>query len=627
MVYFGELFVWHLLMNHVFTFAQAKVPYEWANDSWYFLLEHFDRISQSPSQIYHYALPFSPSSSWIHKCYSAELSGEVKVVKGLLAEWGTCYRRVELHNMPVSLACWIDTIAVGLESGDIIILSGTTGIQIATFSDHTDQVESLTFSSDGISLVSGSIDKTIKLWDVQTGGVVKTFHDTYMVISVSISADSTTIASGSGDRKICLWDTQTGRCNHIIKQQHEVKHVIFSPINSKYLTSVSDSQVQQWDVDGHQINDSHEGDCAALSSDGTWLVLCWGTGVVVRNTNSGVVRARFIIPKSTARHCCLSPDNRLVAVANQIITIYIWDVAGSDPHLVETLVGHTSYITSLVFSSPTSLISSSRDKSTRFWQVGAPPTDSAVGHPKSTPPAPAPTRSTTLQANDGIFVTSDSDGVVSTWDISTGLLKTSIQTPAEYISYGDARLVNGQLIHVWHADKKLHVWDVENQKPLQAIKVPWRDICNIKLSADGSRVFCLHDGSIDACSIWAGEIVGKVKAADEYTYTFLTVNSSRVWAYCPSNPVFNNGPEGWDFGIPDSPPVQLPTSPSIHLSDTKLWDFGLSCIKDTTTGQVVLQLGGEFRQPTDVQLDGCYFLAHYWSGEVLILDFNDVLIW
>ena len=98
-----------------------------------------------------------------------------------------------------------------------------------TLSGHRDWVRSVAFSSDGKSLVSGSNDNTVKLWDVQTGGVVKTFHsDDYQFLSVSISADCTRIASGSY-RKIHLWDIQTGECHWIMEQQDEVKHVSFSP--------------------------------------------------------------------------------------------------------------------------------------------------------------------------------------------------------------------------------------------------------------------------------------------------------------------------------------------------------------------------------------------------------------
>jgi hypothetical protein len=83
----------------VFMIVQAGVVSKWTNDSQHFLLEHFDTIQNSPSHIYHSALPFSPSSSWLHKCYSAELSHMVKVVKGLPAEWGMCSRTVLLNSL------------------------------------------------------------------------------------------------------------------------------------------------------------------------------------------------------------------------------------------------------------------------------------------------------------------------------------------------------------------------------------------------------------------------------------------------------------------------------------------------------------------------------------------------
>jgi WD40 repeat protein len=98
-----------------------------------------------------------------------------------------------------------------------------------------EEVNCLTFSSDGKSLVSGSDDKTVKLWDMQTGGVVKTFYGhTKRVWSVSISADCTRIASGSEDNTTCLWDIQTGECFCTIKQQGTVHHVSFSPTSSAY---------------------------------------------------------------------------------------------------------------------------------------------------------------------------------------------------------------------------------------------------------------------------------------------------------------------------------------------------------------------------------------------------------
>jgi len=129
----------------------------------------------------------------------------VKVVQGLPAEWGVCSHTIVLNNSLTALSYHNNAIAVGLQSGDIIILSAITGGQMGIFSGHTDTVVSLVFFPDGTSLVSGSLDCAVKLWDIQTGGVVKTFSGhTGEVWSVSISADCTRIASGSSDNTICL---------------------------------------------------------------------------------------------------------------------------------------------------------------------------------------------------------------------------------------------------------------------------------------------------------------------------------------------------------------------------------------------------------------------------------------
>ena len=403
---------------------------KWADDSQHFILENFDAIHNSPSEIYHYALPFSPSSSWLRKCYSSEFSQEVKVVKGLQTKWGTCSCTVSFDQIPQALTCWKDLIAVGLRSGDITTLDAITGVHMSVLSSHTKMVNPLALSSDGVFLVSGSDDCTVKLWDIQTGGVIKIFHGHIScVLSVSISLDCTMIASVSQDPKIRLWNAQTWECSCVIEGHNDlVNSVSFSPTNPKLLISASDDNtVRQWNVDGHQIGSTYAGNTVAFSSGGTYFV-SWkwkGRVLTVYNSDSRGVIAELESPGDGFQYCCLSPSGKFVASCDGF-TIYIWDITGLDPCLVETLTGHSDGITSLTFSS--FLISSSTDYSVKFWQIGSLSGDLAVSDSESIPLAPDLIMSVSLQATDGIAISSDSAGVVKTWDILTGHYKVSSDT-------------------------------------------------------------------------------------------------------------------------------------------------------------------------------------------------------
>ena len=284
------------------------------------------------------------------------------MIKGLSVEWGKCSRTVAFNSKPLNLACWKDTVAVGLISGDITILDRITGSQAAILSGNTTTVRSVVLS-DGTLLASGSDDGAIKLWDVQTGGIIKIFWGhTDRVLSVSISVDCATIVSGSQDKTIYLWDIQTGDWHNIIEQQRGVSCVRFFPKDPHHLISVSADRVWQWDTGGHQIDPTYDGSHVAFSPDGTQFVLCHRMAVVVQKSHSGEIVAEFHVANNDASCCCFSPEGSLIAVATGNI-VYVWDIASSDPHIIETFVGHTNKITSLIFSSPSSLISSSYDQS------------------------------------------------------------------------------------------------------------------------------------------------------------------------------------------------------------------------------------------------------------------------
>ena len=585
-------------------------------------MEHFDGIHKSPSYIYHSALPFSPFSSWLRECYSTELSLEVKVIKGLPAEWGMCSRTVFLDNTPLTLACWNSAVAVGSSSRDIIILDVVTGSQAAILSGHTDYVRSVAFSSDGASLVSGSDDKTVKLWDVQTGGVNRTFFGhTHWVYSVSITADCTMVASGSRDNMIYLWNIQTGECQNTIQQQSVIWHVCFSPMDPQHLISISGDNVWEWDTNGHQIMPPYHGSCIDFSSDGTQFVFYNGTAITIQNSGSGVVVAKFDVVNDSIC-CCFSPDDRLIAFSAGN-NVYVWDITCPDPHLTGTFTGHAGDIISLVFSSPSSLISACNGGSVKFWKIGTASTDQIVTDTKSTSPISAPIQSITLQAKDGINITIDSDGVVKIWDILTGHCKTSFQTPAKGTSNRNAWLVGGKLIVVWHTNRKINIYDAEKREHREVDYGSHHMVRDLRVSEDGSKVFCLNRESIQAWSVQRGALTGKVEVEGDPYFKSLTVDGSKVWIY--NIPL---GYQGWDFGIQGSLPIQFPNIPLpwLHSNGTVLWEHHLNRVKNTVTGKVALQLSGRFLNPDDVQWNGHHLILCYLPKEVLILDFSHLLL-
>ena len=70
----------------------------------------------------------------------------------------------------------------------------------------------MAFSPDGKTRASGSVDKTIKLWDLATGKD-RAFLTGHHVHAVVFSPDGKTLASGGGDKTITLWDVATGMKN------------------------------------------------------------------------------------------------------------------------------------------------------------------------------------------------------------------------------------------------------------------------------------------------------------------------------------------------------------------------------------------------------------------------------
>ena len=115
--------------------------------------------------------------------------------------------------------------------------------------------------------------------------------------------------------------------------------------------------------------------------------------------------------------------------------------------------------------------------------------------------------------------------------------------------------------------------------------------------------------------------MGKVELKDEPCFNPHYVDGSKIWVCFK-----DSSTQGWDFGISGTSPILLsntfPDRPHLNLSGGTWQSTGPFMVQDTVTGKVVFQLGGKYAEPGEVRWDGCYLVAGYKSGEVLILDFN-----
>src|SRR5262249_43125219 len=135
----------------------------------------------------------------------------------------------------VRLSMSIKNTAFAFKGAAILALSIFSGVvgwaqkpELVVQTGHSNFVMSIAFSPDGKTLVSGSWDQTVKLWDVATGAELRTFkgHSAY-IDTVAFSSDGTTLASGSQDKTIKLWDASTGKELHTLRDADSVSSLTF----------------------------------------------------------------------------------------------------------------------------------------------------------------------------------------------------------------------------------------------------------------------------------------------------------------------------------------------------------------------------------------------------------------
>jgi WD40 repeat protein len=138
-----------------------------------------------------------------------------------------------------------------ITSPSVQIREANTGRFVADFKGHTDVLTSMAYSSDGRFLLTGSQDKSLKLWSITTGTILRTIvnaHDAY-VYAVAYSPDGKKLASGSYDGTVKIWDAMNYTLLHQFKVGAEpIYSLTFAPNSNTILAGSAQGVVKQYSM-------------------------------------------------------------------------------------------------------------------------------------------------------------------------------------------------------------------------------------------------------------------------------------------------------------------------------------------------------------------------------------------
>lgn len=224
------------------------------------------------------------------------------------------------HTNSVQAVAWSpDGIYIASSSADktVHIWEAATGKHMFTYHGHSQAALAVAWSPDGMRIASASQDKTVRVWDAMTGKHVLTYHNTAAVTTLAWSPDGKYIASGSVDTLVQVWNAITGQHvftyrGHAKNKAGSISAVVWSPDSRQIASASKDRTVQVWDATTGKHALIYKGHTLEV------LAVAW------------------------------SPDGKSLASGGADMFVHIWDVATGKTQL--TYKEHTGRVTTLVWA-------------------------------------------------------------------------------------------------------------------------------------------------------------------------------------------------------------------------------------------------------------------------------------
>jgi nucleoside phosphorylase len=309
--------------------------------------------------------------------------------------------------------------------------------RIRTLLGHSDRVSSVVISPDGKIIASGSLDKTIKLWNLETGNLLATLvgHSS-AVLSVAFSPDSKILASSSNlevrDGCIKLWDVESARIRQTLGgglMNLRVSSLAFSPDGQTLASGHAEAKIRLWQLNGGKLLHTLKGhgwdvNSLAFSREGRFLVSGgldgaikiwnWRSEKEVRTLKRpsrsewiGSLVSWFDSSVGSIWSVAVSPDGKTFASAGSDMPIELWELETGKP--VRILTEHSGTVYSVAFSSDgKTLASGGEDNTIKLWNVGTGELLEILEHL-------GPVKSVAFSPNGQTLVSGSADTTIKVW--------------------------------------------------------------------------------------------------------------------------------------------------------------------------------------------------------------------
>ena len=341
-------------------------------------------------------------------------------------------------------------------------LAGTAPPRVLT--GHTSGVTGVAVSADGRTAVSGSLDGTVRVWDLAGTAPprVLTGH-TSQINAVAVSADGRTAVSGGDDGTVRVWDLAgTAPPRVLTGHTSPVWEVAVSADGRTAVSGGADGTVRVWDLArtaAPRVLTGHDGWVwgVAVSADGRTAVSGGRHDGTVRVWDLAGTAAPRVLTGHTSGAwggvdaVAVSADGRTAVSGGSDRTVRVWDLAGTAAPCV--LTGHDSGVHAVAVSADgRTAVSGSRDGTVRVWDLAgtaAPPV--LTGHDSGV-------TGVAVSADGRTAVSGGSDGTVRVWDLA-GTAAPRVLTGHDKV-WGVAVSADGRTAVSGGQDSTVRVWDL-----------------------------------------------------------------------------------------------------------------------------------------------------------------------